>query len=215
VDLTYGTNLFPSLSLLDNIPSTYPNSLQKIYTVLTHMKSFGISSLLISVHRSPENNFNDFQTFASFVQTVQYICTEADKLGITVHLRQTAKNWSKIGQNLNTTVTFVKTVDMPNLFIVPNTGLIIGQGDDLDIAEQVVDEYSKFLGISTPIRNIAGSLFSENGLLSHYSDLEAPILSDLIQRAVERDITLIYDSVYRNSDEEYLDTKALDVLLNS
>jgi hypothetical protein len=101
--------------------------MQKINTVLKNMKALGSTSLLLSLHISPENNFDDNQTWLSFVQTLQQICTEANVLGISVHLRHAAKNWWPGGGTLNNTFAFVNLIDSDNLFVLPNTALILHQ----------------------------------------------------------------------------------------
>jgi len=212
VDLSYGINLFPTLSMLDNIPWKYPINMEKIITVLKNMNIIGSSSLILSLHRSPENNFNDALTYASFVQTVQFICGEANNLGITVHLRHTAKNFWKIG-DLNLTAQFVDAVGVENLFIVPNTGLLLAQGTSEDFVDQILDSYVQILSVTTPVVDIVGNMVSESGLIAHYSDDEAPILSNFVQYADKKGISLICDAVFFNLDQEYLDTKALNELL--
>ena len=72
----------------------------------------------------------------------------------------------------------------------------------------------KYLSATTPSLDIAGNMFSENGQLTLYSSSDVPKLSSWFQTAVSSNVTILFDAVFRNLDEEYLDSKALDTLLN-
>jgi len=87
VDLTSGLNLYPDLRLIDNLQSDYDASMRTIDDLLAKMQVLGSRDLILSLHRMPENNFTDEQSWAAFAATLKRICQRAEASGITLYLR--------------------------------------------------------------------------------------------------------------------------------
>jgi hypothetical protein len=205
VDLTSGINLFPDLRLVDNIRTDYRASLDAIEDVIAKMKILAAKELILSLHRYPENNFSDEQTWQSFAQTVRRVCMQADAQGIRVHLRLRP---GAPPADVTTALTFLNRVSAPNLGLAPSTAALITANVDPAQAKLLQGKVSLWF-VSAIERDITGSIWNENVPIQSYPDPErlASILSIAPGAAV------VLDAVYQDHDEEYLDAICLRKLL--
>jgi hypothetical protein len=128
VDLTSGLNLYPDLRLIDNIGSDYTASIAAIEKVMAKMDILDARDLIFSLHRFPENNFTEEQSWNSFEKTVRLLCSRGEERGITLHLRMAA---DKPPRNLDEAVRFTDRVGTSNLRIAPNTALLLDKEEQL------------------------------------------------------------------------------------
>lgn len=206
VDLTCGTNLFPDLRLIDNIRPDYLASLDVISDVIAKMKILPAKDLIISLHRYPENNFSDQQTWQSFEQTVRQVCMQADAQGIKVHLRL---RWGAPPADLETALAFLNRVSAPNLSLAPGTAALIATNVDPAQATQLLRGRVSLWFMSATETDITGSIWNENAPVRSCRDPER--LAALLSIAPAAPIVL--DALYPNHDEEYLDVMYLRKLL--
>ncbi|HEY5912324.1 MAG TPA: hypothetical protein VJA21_17110, partial [Verrucomicrobiae bacterium] len=120
VDLSSGLNLYPTLRLIDNQHLDYAASMAVLSDVLEKMELLSAADLVISLHRYPENNFNDEQTRAAFTATLKSLAAQAAKRSVTLHLRLTLH---KPPWNLTEAGQWLDAVNEPNLKLAPSTAL--------------------------------------------------------------------------------------------
>ncbi len=198
VDLTSGINLYPDLRLVDNDPQPYAESMAAITDVLDKMETLGAHDAILSLHRTPENNFTPEQTRASFETTLREICKRAAGHSVTVYLRTSPKACASVQE----AASLIEHVAEPNLKLAPSVALLLDRHADLVAVGAVKDRIGLWLA-ATPVYDDAGALWQTYGPVAGHADLAALM-------SVAPDAPVALDGVYANWDEEYLDVKSLE-----
>jgi len=166
------------------------------------MEIFPAHDLILSLHRYPENNFSEEQSWQSFEKTLRQLCERARRRELTVHLRLSV---SKPPEDLKKAVGFVGRVGAPNLRLAPSTGFLLAKKVDLEEAATLLHGQVGLWLVNAPQMDIAGRVANANGPIRGYRD--SPSLAKILAMAPEA--PLVFDAVYKNHDEEYLDAKFL------
>lgn len=122
VDASSGFNLYPTLTLLDNLPERYATSRMAFTALLDKMVSLGSSDLIVSLHRAPEANFPAEQTNAGFRRGLQDFADLAHARGIMLHLRV---GYGKPPASLEEAIALLDAVDRSNLKLAPALALLL------------------------------------------------------------------------------------------
>jgi hypothetical protein len=208
VDFTSGINLYPDLRLVDNIELDYAASLAAIEGVMAKMGALEARELILSLNRRPENGFTRDQTWQSFAQTLRRICERARAQQATVHLRLSVGAPS---EDLRRVVELAGRVDALNFRLAPSTALLLSRKNDMaEFPEQIKDKVGLWL-LSFPRTDLAGRVWDANAPIRECNDRRA--LAQILALAPEA--PLVFDAVYKNLDEEYLDAKFLRETLTS
>jgi hypothetical protein len=197
VDLTSGLNLYPDLRLIDNVQSDYTASMAVIEDVMVKMEILGAHHLIFSLHRFPENNFTDGQTWDSLEKTVRRLCNLGEAHGITLHLRMAA---DKPPKDLGEAIRFTDRVGARNLRIAPSTALL------LDKEERLPKVKLGLWLISGTAHDVGGKVWNWNSPIaaSGLGSRTAKLL------ATASEAPLVFDAVYASPEEEYLDARAIE-----
>jgi len=195
-DLTSGLNLYPDLRLIDNIESDYAASMAAIEGVLEKMKILGARDLILSLHRFPENNFTDEQTWAAFEQTLQRLSKNAAALDVTLYLRLEPPKPPRDGAEA---AKFLARVGASNLKLAASTALPSGGALPPELKPGL------WL-VSASNRDIGGAVWNRNAPVAG-SGQEEEVLKALKQAP---EAPIVFDAVYRNRDEEYRDASLLE-----
>jgi hypothetical protein len=206
VDLSSGINLFPDLRLVDNIREDYLASLAVIEDVMGKMEAISAQDLILSLHRYPENNFTEEQSWQSFERTLRHLCERARRREVTVHLRLRV---SMPPENLKKGVEFVSRVGAPNLRLAPSTAFLLARKTDLQEATRLLGGQVGLWLVDTPQMDIAGQVWNGNGLIRGYQDSQS--LAKIL--AIAPEALLVFDALCKNHDEEYLDAKSLQEIV--
>jgi len=202
VDLTSGINLYPDLRLVNNIEEDYAESMAAIQDVIDKMQTLGAHDLILSLHRTPENNISREETWASFEETLRALCAQAAERAITLYLRTSPK----AGTSAAELMPMIERIAAPNLLLAPSIALLLHQkADPAETANVIKDKLGLWL-LSGPAYDVAGALWTTNTPIANHvaPDTLAPIL------AIAPDAPILLDATYTNHDHEYLDTRALD-----
>lgn len=205
VDLTSGLNLYPDLRLVNNDPEEFDRSMAVFSEVLAKMPAFGARDLVLSLHRTPENNFSWEQTRQSFVTTLRELCHQAATADIRLHLRISAKAMSEP----KAMIQLVTDVEAANLRLVPSLALLLHQQTEPAALPSELAQLVDLWGVAAPACDISGALYSLNAPLATYPDAAAR-LAPFTQVAPEA--ALILDSVPRNWNEEYAEAQVLNAI---
>ena len=198
VDLSSGLNLYPDLRLVDNVHEDYQASMGVIDDVLAKMPLLGAADLMLSLHRTPENNITDEETWAAFENSVREICRKAAANGITVHLRTGIKP----PRSISDAVRFVRRVGAANLRIAASTASLVA---DRAGPGPTVQDLRGLLGLwlaASPRSDGAGALWS-----THSPIAAEPRVFEFLKAAPA---AVVFDADYRNQDEEYFDSRTLE-----
>ena len=169
VDLTSGINLFPDLRLVNNIESEYRKSMNTIYDVIDKMRIIGSQNLVMSLHKTIENNISLEDTWKELNRSVTEICKYADNSGIKVHLRLVAGNKLPAGR-LDDALRLMDQVNMPNLRLAINTAVLLdAKASPQDLAAKLNDRIGVWL-VNTPQRDLSGRLWNT------YAPVSLPVL---------------------------------------
>jgi hypothetical protein len=206
IDLTSGINLFPDLRLVDNIRQDYLASLAAIEDVMGKMEIFPAHDLILSLHQYPEGNFTQEQTWQSFETTLRHLCERARRQEVTLHLRLRA---STPPENLEKAVEFVGKVGAPNLHLAPSTAFLLAEKTDLQEATRLLKDKVGLWLVNTPRMDAAGRVWNANAPVCGYQDTQS--LGKML--AIVPQAPVVFDVVYKNRDEEYLDAKCLQEIL--
>ncbi len=207
VDFSSGINLFPDLRLVDNDSIEYAHSMDVIKSVIDKMGLLGASDLILTTHRTVENNFSR-QAFAeSLKSTVKNICRYAAKSGINIHLRLVTGKDLDLPEQAD---KLAKSVDESNFFVAPSLALLV---NDLRNLNKNIDaikklKYSIFF-ISVPEKDMYGKLWNLNLPLYKYEHKEE--VKNILHLVADKDLLL--DAIYQDKEEEYLDISYLNKLL--
>jgi hypothetical protein len=207
VDLTSGINLFPDLCLLDNLVNQdYAASLAAIEDVMEKMEFLHARDLLLALHRYPQNNFTLEQIWQAFEATLRHLCERGRREELTLHLRLRA---STPPENLAQAVEFVGKVGAPNLRLAPSTALLLAKKVDLNQATTLLKGRVGLWLVSTPQVDISGRVWNPNAPVWGYQDTHS--LAKIL--AIAPEAPMVFDALYKNHDEEYLDAKSLQEML--
>jgi sugar phosphate isomerase/epimerase len=201
VDFTSGINLYPDLRLVDNSEPEYAASLAAIAGVMAKMGALEARHLILSLHRQPENNFTRDQTWQSFARTLRRICERAREQQATVHLRLTA---GAPTQDLTRVAELAGRVGAPNFRLAPSTALLLSRKNAAAEFAPLKDKVGLWL-LSAPHMDVAQKVWDVNAPIRECNDRRA--LAQIL--ALAPDAPLVFDAVYSNHDEEYLDAKFL------
>jgi len=207
VDLSSGINLFPDLRLVNNIEEEYKNSMETIKDLIDKMKILGSENLILSLHTQVENNISETDTWLDFEKSITEICTYAEKSNITVYLKGLEGN--KLPRNWNDYVSFINKVNQPNMKLALNTAALIDKGVSPDAIEKVKEKIGVWL-VSAPRYDLSNRLWNLNSSIQSYdklNDLERIV--DVANR-----LPVISDVIFDNKDEEYIESVALDKLID-
>jgi hypothetical protein len=197
VDLSSSVNLYPELRLINNFEPDYQASLGAITNVINKMPALGAHDLLISLHRHPENNFSDTQTKDELVITLRRLAAEAAARHITVHLRMT---FGKPPWSLGEAWALMDRVGATNLLLASATALMSGA----DYPRVSKNRLGLWL-VAGARRDIAGAVW----------DTHAPWREGInagkapLWHTTAPEVPVVFDAVYTNQDEEYLDAVQL------
>jgi hypothetical protein len=199
VDLSSGLNLYPDLRLVDNSGRDYAASREAIAGVIAKMPLLGATDLMLSLHRVPENNITEQETWAGFEKTLREICKSAAERGVTVHLRQSL---GKPPETLTAAAAFVRKVGAPNLRIAPSTALLIAKHATPEAATRELDGLLGLWLAAAPRLDVAGKLWDTHATLAGRAEVPEFLKSS--------PAPVVFDAVYASQDEEYLDAQALE-----
>jgi len=202
VDLSSGLNLFPTLRLIDNLHSDYETSMGVIADVLAKMELISASDLIVSLHRSPENNFSDEQTRTAFTATLKSLAAQAGKQGATVHLRLSDH---KPPWNLAEAGEWLERVNAPNLKLAPSTALWSRNPPSKESIAKGVERIGLWLTAGAR-EDVTGKIWDVHVPLSQAQTSDS--LREISSQSTNAPIVL--DALFSNQDEEYLDAAALE-----
>jgi hypothetical protein len=208
VDLTSGINLFPDLRLVNNIESEYRISMNTIYDVIDKMRIIGSQNLVISLHKTIENNISLEDTWKELKRSVTEICKYADKSGIKVHLRLVAGNKLPAGR-LDDALRLMDQVNMPNLRLAINTAVLLdAKATPQDLVVKLNGRIGLWL-VNTPQRDLSGRLW--NTYAPVFASGFEKELTELLMIAPE--VPILIDVLFENRDQEYLESVVLEKIL--
>jgi hypothetical protein len=207
VDLTSGINLFPDLRIVSNDSAEYLKSMNIFRSVIEKMALLGAGDLIITTHRTIENNFTEEEFSKSVVATVKELCKEASLKGISIHLRLCPAKFA--GQTWQAK-DLQLSVDEPNFYIAPSLAMLAGDAKNLNKNIEILKDLKySILFIAAPEKDMSGKLWNTSLPLFKYRQYEdiKPVLR------VAKDKILLLDGIYMDKDEEYLEIKNLEQLL--
>jgi hypothetical protein len=206
IDLTSGINFYPDLRLLDNLKADYLASLAAIEDVMGKMEILQAHDLILSLHRYPENNFTRAQSWQSFEATLRQICEGARRQEGRVYLRLSL---NKPPEDLNKAVEFVGRVGALNLRLAPSTAFLLAKKTGLSEARKLLEGKVGLWLLDTPQTDIVGRTWNGHAPIRGYRDRQG--LANIL--AIAPQAPLVFNGVYKNHDEEYLDAKTLRQIL--
>ena len=203
IDLSSGINLFPDLCLVDNLVNQdYATSLAAIEDVMEKMEVLPTRDLILCLHRYPETIFTKEQDWEAFEATFRHLCERGRREDLTLHLRLRA---STPPETLQRAVQFIGKVGAPNLRLAPSTASLLAERTDLSEAARLLKDKLGVWLVNTPRRDVTGRVWDANAPVCEYQDRQR--LEKIL--AIAPDVPVVFDVVYQNHDEEYLDAKCL------
>lgn len=206
VDLTSGLNLYPDLRIVDNDEHYYEKSMARIKKIIDKLSVIGAQQLVLSSQRSIENNYTMEQFNKSLVESLQKLADYASDKDITILFRP---SYRRVADKTPEAIEIVKKANRKNLILSPSMSLLLNDEKSLD---QAINELKstdvKVIFVAASSRDIHNQIY----------DMNTPISKCSQQKDVKKIIEafpkakIIMDANYASQDEEYLDTKMLDML---
>jgi hypothetical protein len=181
-------------------------SLAAIEDVMGKMEVLSAQDLILSLHRYPENNFTEEQTWQSFKKTLRHLCERAGRREVTVHLRVSV---GKPPGDVEKALDFVGRVGAANLRLAPSTAFLLATKTDLQEATRLLESQVGLWLVGTPQIDLAGQVWNGNARIRGYQDSQR--LAKIL--AIAPGAPLVFDALYKNPDEEYQDAKSLQEIL--
>ncbi len=206
VDASSGVNLYPDLRLVNNDEAEFARSTSTLTQLMNKMASIGARDLILSLHRTPENNFSWEQTRASFVSTLRLLCQQAASLKITVHLRISLKAMPEP----SAMVALVEEVGLPNLRLAPSLALLLHQQVEPATLPPSLGSMVGLWCVSLPAYDHAGALYSLNAPLATDPDSVRKLTTYLQSIPTA---PLLLDSAPANWAHAYEEIRALEMAL--
>ncbi len=206
VDFSSGINLFPDLRLVNNDSLEFNRSMATIKSVIDKMAVLGARDLVLTTHRTVENNFTNEEFEESIKNTIKEICRYSAREMINVNLKMT---YGRNAANLGQISSIVKSVNEANLYVSPATALILSNPDEFDKNLALLKNLKlRLLFVSAFEKDIYNSLWNINKTISDFPEKQKLKL----MLSANPESTLILDAIYCDRDEEYLDIKTIENL---
>ena len=214
IDASPAIDLFPNLRLVNNSLTDFNESFNDLQKLLQKAKSYMVTDLIISLHRTPENDITYLATLQEFNSTLHTLVQLATANNITLHLRDSVKNPTG---NINNTYLWLQSCGLGNLIkIIPNLALLMEQTlSDIDF---IVKDAPLFF-LNTPKDDLFGHRYAVNGPIYSQASAIAKRLNELcsIRTCPYEEgssvIPLVIDAYFSNEDEEHQDVKWLETFL--
>lgn len=209
VDFSSGVDLFPDLRLIKNDPEEFERSMNVFRAVIKKAAIFGAKEFFLRPHRTPENNYSREQTYADTIAALQEICDVAADYGAKVSLRvnlQSQLTPAAPAPTVEAALKMVGDVDKDNFYIAPTLFAAKSAIESPDLWEQAKPKISAMMVAGWQKDENNGSVWTDSTTLKELSDETVSFFKE----AIPADTTIIFDSVYENADEEYLDVKRWD-----
>lgn len=202
IDITSGVDFYPELRLIDNLHEDYENSMVTIKDVITKMKIFHATELILPLHRFPENSFTEQQTWSSFKNTFTLLCDYAKPLGINLNLRLCL---GRPPFSIKEAIHFMEEVNANNLKLAPETAFLLERASKTGEDLSSIKDNAGLLLISGLKKDVGGNYWNQN--VPIYKAANQDVILKIISAVPH--IPLLLDGVYKNKDEEYLDAQIL------
>lgn len=206
VDFSSGVNLFPDLRLIKNDPSDYERSMNIIRSVVEKAALLGAKDVVIKAHRVPENNYTSEQTYQDTIASLQEICDFAAQKGMNVSLRvslQSQLGWGVPGSTLESALKLSADIGKDNFYLAPTLYALKNAIASNKLWESAKSKVSFILVAGWLEDENNGGVWTDSATLTSLSDENVA----LFKGAIPADVGVIFDAVYQNADEEYLDAK--------
>lgn len=208
VDFTSLLNFYPKLTIVDNIPERYQESLDEIKDVFEKMSYYGATKAIFSLHRMPENFFSEEQTYEAFLNNYREIANIAEKYDIIIYIENNPwkLRFSEQGR-MDQTIQFIDELGVANVMAVLNLSHVIASEED---SIELLKRYSDTIGIikiSAPAKDVYGQLYDTHNAIkgSKYEDLVRQVIHCCDESNINADIC--YDAIYKSWDEVYEDIR--------
>jgi hypothetical protein len=207
VDLTSGINLYPDIRIVDNDVVEKERSVAMLNDVLEKSAALGVKDILLARHRYLEQNMTAEKVRESMAKNLKWLCNEAAKKGVTLHMRQSPFRHT----DLKDFPTWLKTVGEPNFKAAPSLGATNLDGKDPEwLLKQIEPAAGDLVLLSAAARDIYTQVTSIHEPIA--STFDAAALKPLITALDQKGCRLVYDAIYDNADEEYADAKLIESL---
>ncbi len=198
VDFTSGLNLFPDLRIVDNDSVVYGKSMASIRSVFDKMPLLGSRDLILSLHRTVENNFTNKEFYKSFEETLGRLADYCRARNINIHLRLPLKRPLTLAR----AVRIMEDLNKENLFIIPGTAYLTGRNFQ-HVPASLKPEHVRFLSLSGIREDGYGQLYDENAPVS--TGIKPALIRELMQTYPSA--SLLMDGNYADWNEVYSDIK--------
>ena len=199
-DLSPIMNLFPDLTLLENVPAQTEASRQLMADVLDKMALVGATELILTLHRSMDcGDWSTERIQDGFVIALRALCQRAAGHGVTVHLQSHPQRWAI---STDAVCKLIDAVAVGNLRVALPVGHLAATGESMADALKLAGDRLGCVLHAAPHRDLLNQFYDAHRPI-HTGDFhESPV-------AAAVDTLHILDAVYANPDEEYLDCQAL------
>jgi len=154
-----------------------------------------------------EQNMTAEKVCESMAKNLKWLCNEAAKKGVTLHMRQSPLRHT----DLKDFPSWLKTVGEPNFKAAPSLGATNLDGTDPEwLLKQIEPAAVDLVLLSAADRDIYTQVTSIHEPIA--STFDAAALKPLITALDQKGCRLVYDAIYDNADEEYADAKLIESL---
>ena len=214
IDASPAIDLFPKLRLVNNSVTDFNESFNDLQKLLQKVEIYTVTDLIISLHKTPENDITYLATLQEFNRTLHTLVQIATAKDITLHLQDSVKNPTG---SINNTYLWLQSCGLDgSIKIAPNLAFLIEQ--TLSDIDYIIKDAPLFF-LNTPTYDPYGHRYSVNGPIYSQASATAQRLNELCSirncpyQKESSVIPLVIDAYFSNEDEEYQDVKWLETFL--
>ena len=202
VDLSSGLNLYPDFRLVENVADDFAASMTRIESLLAKMALLPSRDLVLSLHRTPENNFTAEQTLTGFASALSRLADRAAEHGITLHVRA-GRGKSALGTY--ELAQLIERTEKANLKVAPALShWLADQASGVESAVPAGAAVDLWLA-AAPRYDIAGQFYDPHAPLATLTETDRARARGWPGFAPGR--TLVFDACLGDLDAEYRDAK--------
>ena len=202
VDFSGTLNYYPDLTLLNAYPPHYEESARIIDDVLDKMLLLGAKNAIITLHRKPDNHWNDDRAHLEFVERVGDLCRRAALRGIIIHMQAHPKRWV---HTTDKAASFIRETGAQNLRLAINTGHLDQMGENLETAITAAGDLLGAVLLCSSHHDQYGQWYDAH-LPMHRGNVDLSALSSIADRD---GILFILNGEYESLDDAYPDLAGL------
>eukprot|EP00038_Savillea_parva_P011861 m.200619 g.200619 ORF g.200619 m.200619 type:complete len:197 (-) comp21115_c0_seq1:121-711(-) len=189
-----------------------------LMTLLSNLNALGARHMMLTTHQAPEGtSMSGSALDAAQVATLQYLADQARPLGVTLHLRQSRKNY-RGGTYAACMHTVHDLVNRSNVKLAVSTALLLRHNNSAAVNSAMGDIQAGRVGVllmAAPLNDAVNEPSCDNAPLAQLNATSGRTVSRLVRAATHAGIPIVFDAAFASVDAEATEADVLEELVSS